>query len=111
MAEIGYNIFVEAAHSVPLHGHNFKIEIVLEAPYDPKTGWISGINVNDFMSSVENVRKELDHKNLNDILNPASMENIAIYFIKKLKNKFSIKFVKVYENENRYSVIYSNEIK
>ena len=111
MTELGYVVFVEAAHGKELHGHNFKIEVVLEAPYNSKSGWIGGIDVNEFMSAVEKLRKDLDHKNLNELFNPASMENIAIYFIKKLKDKFPIKFVKVYETENRYATIYSAEIK
>jgi 6-pyruvoyl-tetrahydropterin synthase len=110
MAELGYTVFVEAAHGKEPHGHNFKVEIVLEAAYDSKTGFVAKIDVNDFMLSVENFRKELDHKNLNKMFNPASMENIAKFFIEKLEKRFPVKFVKVFENENRYAMIYSKEI-
>jgi len=109
MAELGYIVFVESAHGKEPHGHNFKIEIVLESSYNSKSGWIAGIDVNEFMSEIENTRKNLDHKNLNNLFSPASMENIARYFIEKLKDKFPIKFVKVYETENRYAIIYSND--
>ena len=61
------------------------------------------------MSAVENVREELDHRNLEELFTPASMENIARHFIKKLRDKFPIKFVKVAETENRYVIIYSDE--
>ena len=110
MAELGYIVSIEAAHGKQLHGHNFKVEIVLEAPYDSKTGWIAGIDVHEFISAVENVRKNLDHKNLEEIFTTGSMENIARYFIKKLKDKFPIKFVKVAETENRYATMYTAEI-
>jgi len=86
------------------------VEVVLEAPYDSKTGWIAGVDVHEFMLAAENVRKDLDHKNLEELFTPGSMENIARYFIKKLKDKFPIKFVKVAETENRYATIYAAEI-
>ena len=110
MAELGYSVFVEATHGKKLHEHNFKIEVVLEAPYDSKTGWIAGTDIHEFMSAVEGLKKYIEHKNLNELFPPGSMENIAIYFIKKLIGKFKIKFVKVSETENRYAIIYSNEI-
>ena len=110
MAELGHIVSIEAAHGKELHGHNFKVEVVLEAPYDKKTGWIAGIDVHEFMDAVENTRKDLDHKNLEEIFTPGSMENIAKYFIKKLKDKFPIKFVRVAETENRYAIIYATEI-
>lgn len=110
MAELGHIVFIEAAHGKEPHGHNFKVEVVLEAQYDSKTGWIAGIDVHKFMSAVENIREDLDHKNLEELFAPASMENIARYFIKKLKGRFPIKFVKVAETQNRYAIIYSVEI-
>lgn len=110
MAELGYIVSIEAAHGKELHGHNFKIEIVLEAPYDAKAGWVAGIDVHELMSAVESVRQELDHRDLRKLFTPASMENIARYSIKRLRERFPVKFVKVAETENRYAVVYADEV-
>jgi 6-pyruvoyl-tetrahydropterin synthase len=111
MAELGYVVSIEAAHGKELHGHNFKIEIVLEAPYDAKTGWVAGIDVHEFMAAVEKVKQELNHQDLRKLFTPASMENIAKHFIKRLKERFPLKFVKVAETENRYAVVYADEVR
>lgn len=110
MAQLGHTVFFNASHGKNLHKHNFRVEVVLEAPYDPKTGFVAGIDVHDLMSSIDGLKKKLENQNLNELFDPASMENIAHYFIVGLKDKFPIKSVKIAETENRYAIIFASEV-
>jgi 6-pyruvoyltetrahydropterin/6-carboxytetrahydropterin synthase len=91
-----FKIFtLEAAHRLPnvpeghkcarLHGHSFRVELHLDGPVDPHTGWVM-----DF-SEVKRIFKpfyeQLDHHYLNDIPgleNPTS-ENLAIWIWNQTK--------------------------
>lgn len=85
----------EAAHHLPkvppghkcsrLHGHSFRVQVCIQGPVDPATGW-----VRDF-AEIKNIFKpihdQLDHQYLNDIPgleNPTS-EVLARWIWQKLK--------------------------
>ncbi len=85
----------DAAHRLPnlppdhkcsrLHGHTFKVIIMLEAPVGTDTGWVRDFAEIKRLSAP--VIDELDHTFLNDIPgleNPTS-ENIAIWVWNILK--------------------------
>ena len=85
----------EAAHLLPklpeshkcrrLHGHSFKVEIVVEGECDPKLGWL--IDYADLSSAFKPLLAQLDHYYLNEIRgleNPTS-ENIAVWIWERLK--------------------------
>lgn len=65
----------ESAHHLPnvpeghkcrrLHGHSFKIEIGIEGPIDPDTGWL--IDFADIDEVVRPIIDALDHRHLNEI--------------------------------------------
>src|SRR5262245_21781950 len=66
----------EAAHRLPnvpkdhkcyrMHGHSFRVEIVVAGDIDPKTGWL--VDFGDITAVVEPLLKsELDHRSLNDV--------------------------------------------
>jgi len=65
----------ESAHHLPnvpeghkcrrLHGHSFKIEIGIEGPIDPHTGWL--LDFADIDEVVRPVIDALDHRHLNEI--------------------------------------------
>ncbi|MGH6837995.1 MAG: 6-carboxytetrahydropterin synthase QueD [Methylocella sp.] len=79
----------EAAHTLPyvaedhrcrqLHGHSYRVELKLEGPVDPITGFVA-----DFLAieaAFKPLLERLDHRFLNDIEgleNPTS-ENIAVW--------------------------------
>jgi len=76
--------YFAAAHHLPryqgpcfrLHGHNYKFFIALEGEVDPKTGMIADFG--DVKQAVgEQVLARVDHRNLNDILDNPTAENIA----------------------------------
>jgi 6-pyruvoyltetrahydropterin/6-carboxytetrahydropterin synthase len=73
-----------AAHRLPryegpcfrLHGHNYKFHVAVEGDVDPASGMIA-----DFGRIKEIVGEEVltlaDHRNLNDVLDNPTAENIA----------------------------------
>jgi 6-pyruvoyltetrahydropterin/6-carboxytetrahydropterin synthase len=85
----------EAAHMLPylpkshkcrrLHGHSFKVDVVVTGDCDPKLGWV--MDYADISQAFQPIWKKLDHYYLNEIgglENPTS-ENIAAWIWKKLK--------------------------
>ena len=90
----------EAAHYLPnlpkehkcnrLHGHSFKVEIVVEGECDPKLGWV--IDYSDITKSFKPLWEQLDHHYLNEIEgleNPTS-ENLARWIWAHSKTNLSI---------------------
>ena len=65
----------EAAHRLPrvpqghkcarLHGHSFKVELTVEGPVNPETGWF--IDFSDLDDAWQPLWKQLDHNYLNDV--------------------------------------------
>ena len=85
----------EAAHLLPrlpkahkcrrLHGHSFKVEIVVAGECDQKLGWL--MDYADITAAFKPVWDKLDHYYLNEIPgleNPTS-ENLARWIWRKLK--------------------------
>jgi 6-pyruvoyltetrahydropterin/6-carboxytetrahydropterin synthase len=85
----------EAAHRLPhvppghkcarLHGHSFKVEVAVEGPVDPATGWL--IDFDELVRLWEPVHAVLDHHYLNEIPgleNPTS-ELLARFVWDRLK--------------------------
>ncbi len=91
-----YKIFsIEAAHRLPnvpaghkcarLHGHSFRIEVHVEGPLDPHTGWV--MDFADIKSAFRPLFDRLDHYYLNDVPgleNPTS-ERLAEWIWRQLK--------------------------
>lgn len=87
----------EAAHLLPylpdshkcrrLHGHSFKVDVVVAGETDPKLGWV--MDYADISAAFKPVWERLDHRYLNEIEgleNPTS-ENIARWIWTLLKPK------------------------
>jgi 6-pyruvoyltetrahydropterin/6-carboxytetrahydropterin synthase len=90
----------EAAHLLPflpmdhkcrrLHGHSFKVEIVVAGECDPKLGWL--MDYAEISAAFKPLYNRLDHYYLNEIPgleNPTS-ENIAAWIWKELKPKLPL---------------------
>lgn len=98
-----------------LHGHNWKVEIVITGEYLDKTGLLLDFGI--LKEKLDTVLKQLDHKNLNTIpffrrTNPSS-ENISYYIFTKMKillKNFPVRLKKVTVWENdRQCASYSEE--
>jgi 6-pyruvoyltetrahydropterin/6-carboxytetrahydropterin synthase len=85
----------EAAHRLPrvpkghkcerLHGHSFKIELAIEGPVNPETGWF--LDYGDLWKLWTPLHDRLDHNYLNEIEgleNPTS-ENLARWIWERVK--------------------------
>jgi 6-pyruvoyltetrahydropterin/6-carboxytetrahydropterin synthase len=110
-----YNIKVEgnfsSAHNLrqyrgkceELHGHNWKVEVVVCSDKLDKAGMLMDFKY--LKRQLNNILESLDHKYLNNLkvfkkLNPTS-ENIARYIYDTLKSKIaSLKSVTVWENSS-----------
>jgi 6-pyruvoyltetrahydropterin/6-carboxytetrahydropterin synthase len=65
----------EAAHFLPsfpeghkcrrMHGHSFRVDIVVEGPLDPVRGYL--VDYGDIKRAVAPLHDELDHRLLNDL--------------------------------------------
>jgi len=87
----------EAAHLLPhlpkshkcrrLHGHSFKVEIVVAGECDAKLGWL--MDYAHISAAFMPIWKKLDHRYLNEVAgldNPTS-EEIAVWIWERLKPK------------------------
>jgi 6-pyruvoyltetrahydropterin/6-carboxytetrahydropterin synthase len=80
-----------------MHGHNYVIEVWLRSNQLKKPGLIY-----DFTEVKKEIAKILpDHKLLNKVLsfNPTA-ENLAKYFYDKLKKRYPVQKVTIWENED-----------
>jgi 6-pyruvoyltetrahydropterin/6-carboxytetrahydropterin synthase len=90
----------EAAHLLPylpkahkcrrLHGHSFKVEVVVTGECDARLGWL--MDYADISAAFKPIWGKLDHNYLNKISgleNPTS-EIVAIWIWKKLKPKLPL---------------------
>jgi 6-pyruvoyltetrahydropterin/6-carboxytetrahydropterin synthase len=92
--EIWKEFGFEAAHMLPnvpddhkckrLHGHSYRVRIVVEGDLDPTLGWV--IDFADIATAFEPIRRRLDHYYLNEIEgleNPTS-EVLACWIWKRI---------------------------
>jgi len=123
-----YEIFVQetfsAAHNLrgypgnceQKHGHNWVVEVCVECSELDSIG--IGIDFREVKKIVREVIKDLDHKDLNEILpfdkeNPSS-ENIAKYIYNKTRNELNnencrISKIKVCESANSGVIYYPDK--
>ncbi len=94
-----------------LHGHNWKVEVTVEAKKLDKIGMI--LDFKDLKTELLEILETLDHKCLNNIayfkkVNPTS-ENIAQYIYKKLKSTVpKLKSITVWESHNSCASYYES---
>jgi 6-pyruvoyltetrahydropterin/6-carboxytetrahydropterin synthase len=90
----------EAAHKLPnvpadhkcarLHGHSFRVEVVVAGECDPRLGWL--MDYADISEAFRPLLERLDHYYLNEIPgleNPTS-ENLAKWVWDRLKPKLPL---------------------
>ena len=93
--EIYKEFTFEAAHRLPnvpeghkcarLHGHSFRIKLLVDGPVDEHLGWV--MDFADIRSAFKPILERLDHYYLNDIpgLENPTTENIARWIWRHLK--------------------------
>ncbi|MEN2495035.1 MAG: hypothetical protein TECD_00948 [Hyphomicrobiaceae bacterium hypho_1] len=105
----------EAAHFLPnvpdghkcknLHGHNYRLEIVLNGPLDER-GFVKDFSEMD--DEITPLLNMVDHHLLNEIegLENPTAEIIAAWFLERISNCES---VRVYENDCSWAEVRVNE--
>ena len=85
----------EAAHLLPnvaeghrccrLHGHSYRVELRLEGPVDPATGFVADFSAIE--AAFKPLLERLDHHYLNEIegLENPTTENIAVWIWQRTK--------------------------
>lgn len=93
-ARLAKDFFFESAQTLPLapaghkcrgmHGHSFKLEIVVEGEVDPETGWV--YDHARISRAVDPLLELLDHKYLNEVpgLENPTIELMGAWFWEKL---------------------------
>lgn len=100
MIELRKTFQFEAAHLLPrlpkthkcrrLHGHSFKVEILVAGELDPKLDWV--MDYADISRAFKPLWEKLDHRYLNEIpgLHNPTSENIALWIWTRLKPKLPL---------------------
>lgn len=100
---------IDAAHGKQIHGHTFKIEInFVDRLIDNMVG---NIDFHDIIPKIDEVVKTLDKTYIDDVIKTrATVENIAIYIIKHLKDIDNLYSVIVWEGQDKYAEIMKEEV-
>jgi 6-pyruvoyltetrahydropterin/6-carboxytetrahydropterin synthase len=87
--ELSQRFYFEAAHtlhrtietegSLRIHGHTYEAEVTLKGNPNPESGMVVDLAI--LRKEIENVRKMLDHRFLDEIenLGPATLENLCAF--------------------------------
>jgi 6-pyruvoyl-tetrahydropterin synthase len=115
MAEIGIIEKFYALHGSNLHGHDFRIEVVLEGKIDPTTEFVNGVDHYKVISELKKIISAIKNNDLKQALTEAGFkssgnESIARFFLSEIKNKYPVKYIRVWETESRYATVYKNEV-
>lgn len=98
--EIYKDFTFEAAHRLPtvpeghkcrrLHGHSFRVRVVVEGPCGEASGWVQDFA--DLKEAFQPLHERLDHHYLNEIPgleNPTS-ENLAVWIWERLEPRLPL---------------------
>ena len=89
------------------HGHNFKIDLSVTGPMDEEYGWIVDYQFIDNIFTGA-VTVPLDHKEINDVIENPTSENIASWVYQRMTSAFGqvkpeLRVVSVVVRENEKS--------
>jgi len=97
IVEVFKEFTIDCAHSLPnvpdghkcknVHGHTYKIRVVLKGELDPLLGWVYDFAL--IKAAFEPTKEMLDHKYINDIegLENPTAENLAIWIWNRLASQ------------------------
>jgi 6-pyruvoyltetrahydropterin/6-carboxytetrahydropterin synthase len=97
MFELGKQFRFEAAHTLEraidaagsrrIHGHSYRVEVVVRGEVEPKTGMVLDLGL--FEQALQAARRGLDHQFLDDVpeLGPATLENLAVWIWRKVSGE------------------------
>jgi 6-pyruvoyltetrahydropterin/6-carboxytetrahydropterin synthase len=105
---LGKIFYIDSAHYLPdycgkcekLHGHTYKLEIVIEDKIK-KDGMVLDFGILKEVVTKE-VLDEIDHRNLNEIINMPTAENIVEWIWKRLHKKLPLYSIKLWEGDGKW---------
>jgi len=105
--KLGIIEHIDSAHSLPghakcgvLHGHTYKIELIIEG--EPDKGMV--LDFGEMKRILKDILHNYDHKLFNDFLEYPSVENICLLLRKDLEKKIKHRFVlRVWEGEGKWA--------
>lgn len=113
-AFIGIELSIDYAHSLKRrdkceskHGHTAKVIVEIEGKV-VKGDTFEGNVVMDFedlKAVCRSVLDELDHRDLNELFEFPTTENIAKWIFDRLKSKLPLRAVTVYEGEGKWATV------
>ena len=111
MAELAVERVIDSAHGEKIHGHSFKVNVAFSGKVE--NNMVAGIDFHDAIRQVNNVLDILDKVYLDNVdgMGRATVENIAIFIIRRLSGIQGLNSVTVWEGLTRYAKIYANEVK
>ncbi len=71
-----------------IHGHSFRVDVVVSGTPDAQSGWI--VDLSALAEDLAAIRSALDHRLLNEVegLDIPSLENIARYIAGRLQSRY-----------------------
>lgn len=112
-AEICKSYTFDAAHFLPhvgehhkckrLHGHTYKIEVVVRGEVNPNTGFV--VDFSEIDRYVKPLIDRLDHRLLNDIIPNPTAEVIGLWFLTEIPVKY-VYSVRVWETPRCYAEVF-----
>lgn len=100
---------INSAHGKHIHGHTFRIEINFVDKL--VNNMVGNIDFHKINPKIDEVIKKLDKAYIDDVIQTkATIENIASYIIKELKDQQNLYSVIVYEGKNQYVEVLKEEV-
>lgn len=106
MVEVFKRFHFEAAHKLPqypqIHGHSYTVEVWVQG--EALDGYV--IDELELDGHCRRIHDVLDHKLLNDIVEPPTSENIARWIWAQLKPMLDLSAVWVYRGTVGFGAVY-----
>lgn len=100
---------INSAHGKHIHGHTFRIEINFIDKL--VNNMVGNMDFHEINPKIDEVISKLDKTYIDDVLKvKATIENIACYIIKELKEQKNLYSVIVYEGKNQYVEVLKDEV-
>ncbi len=84
-----------------LHGHTYKLRVVVEGDVGKDGKVVDFREIKEVVGEL--VLSELDHADLNGVMDNPTAENIALWIFDRLKKKLNVASVRVWEGSGKWA--------